>query len=50
VKVQHWVKHAGLRVVLLLEGRDAAGKGGTIKRIVEPLNPPGRPLRARHAE
>jgi polyphosphate kinase 2 (PPK2 family) len=29
VKLQHWIKHAGLRVVLLLEGRDAAGKGGT---------------------
>jgi polyphosphate kinase 2 len=41
VKVQHWVKHAGLRVVLIFEGRDAAGKGGTIKRIVEPLNPRG---------
>ncbi len=41
VKVQHWVKHAGLRVVLLFEGRDAAGKGGTIQRIVEPLNPRG---------
>ena len=31
--MQHWVKHAGLRVVLLFEGRDAAGKGGTIQRI-----------------
>src|SRR3712207_1403367 len=41
VKLQHWVKHAGLRVVLIFEGRDAAGKGGTIKRIVEPLNPRG---------
>jgi polyphosphate kinase len=41
VKMQHWAKHAGLRVVLLFEGRDAAGKGGTIKRIVEPLNPRG---------
>jgi polyphosphate kinase len=41
VKVQHWVKHAGARVVLLFEGRDAAGKGGTIKRIVEPMNPRG---------
>ncbi len=41
VKLQHWVKHAGLRVVLLFEGRDAAGKGGTIKRIIEPLNPRG---------
>jgi polyphosphate kinase 2 len=41
VKLQHWVKHAGLRVVLLFEGRDAAGKGGVIKRILEPLNPRG---------
>jgi polyphosphate kinase len=41
VKLQHWVKHAGLRVVLVCEGRDAAGKGGVIKRIVEPLNPRG---------
>jgi polyphosphate kinase 2 len=41
VKLQHWVKHAGLRAVLLFEGRDAAGKGGTIKRIVEPMNPRG---------
>jgi len=41
VKLQHWVNHAGLRVVLLFEGRDAAGKGGVIKRIVEPLNPRG---------
>jgi hypothetical protein len=41
VKLQHWVKHAGLRVVLIFEGRDAAGKGGVIKRILEPLNPRG---------
>jgi polyphosphate kinase len=41
VKLQHWVTHAGLRVVLVFEGRDAAGKGGTIKRILEPLNPRG---------
>jgi polyphosphate kinase 2 len=41
VKLQHWIKHAGERVVLIFEGRDAAGKGGTIKRIVEPLNPRG---------
>ena len=39
VKLQDWVKKKGLRVVLVFEGRDAAGKGGTIKRIVEPLNP-----------
>jgi polyphosphate kinase len=41
VKLQHWIKDAGERVVLIFEGRDAAGKGGTIKRIVEPLNPRG---------
>ena len=41
VKLQHWVKHAGLRVVLVFEGRDAAGKGGVIQRMVEPLNPRG---------
>jgi polyphosphate kinase 2 len=39
--LQAWIKHAGARVVLIFEGRDAAGKGGTIKRIVEPLNPRG---------
>jgi polyphosphate kinase 2 len=41
VKLQYWVKHQGLRVVLIFEGRDAAGKGSAIKRIVEPLNPRG---------
>lgn len=39
VKLQEWIRHMGLRVVVLFEGRDAAGKGGTIKRITEPLNP-----------
>jgi len=39
VKLQEWVRHKGLRVVVLFEGRDAAGKGGTIKRITESLNP-----------
>lgn len=39
VKMQEWVKHSGLKVVVIFEGRDAAGKGGTIKRITEPLNP-----------
>src|SRR5260370_11374919 len=38
-KLQEWIRHEGLRVVALFEGRDAAGKGGTIKRITEPLNP-----------
>ena len=40
-KLQYWVQHSGLRVVILFEGRDAAGKGGTIKRITEPLSPRG---------
>jgi polyphosphate kinase 2 len=39
VKLQDWIKAKGLKVVVLFEGRDAAGKGGTIKRISEPLNP-----------
>ena len=38
-KLQDWVKHKGLRVVIVFEGRDAAGKGGTIKRFMEHLNP-----------
>lgn len=41
VKMQYWIKSVGYRLVLLFEGRDAAGKGGTIKRITEPLNPRG---------
>jgi len=39
VKLQEWVKASGLKLVILFEGRDAAGKGGTIKRITESLNP-----------
>ena len=39
VKLQYWVKDRGLRVVVIFEGRDAAGKGGVIKRIVERTNP-----------
>lgn len=39
VKLQEWIKHKGLRVVVLFEGRDAAGKGGAIKRVTECLNP-----------
>ena len=39
VKVQQWVRHTGARVVVIFEGRDAAGKGGTIKRISEYLSP-----------
>jgi polyphosphate kinase 2 len=41
VKMQYWIKHTGFRMILLFEGRDAAGKGGTIKRITEPMNPRG---------
>ena len=41
LKLQAWVKDTGQRVVLLFEGRDAAGKGGTIKRLMEHLNPRG---------
>jgi polyphosphate kinase 2 len=39
VKLQEWVRHKGLKVVAIFEGRDAAGKGGVIKRITECLNP-----------
>ena len=39
VKMQNWIKHKGLKVLVLFEGRDAAGKGGVIKRITESLNP-----------
>ena len=41
LKVQSWVKESGQRVIVLFEGRDAAGKGGTIKRFMEHLNPRG---------
>ena len=41
LKAQNWVKQAGERIVILFEGRDAAGKGGTIKRFMEHLNPRG---------
>ncbi len=41
LKMQSWVKDTGQRVVVLFEGRDAAGKGGTIKRFMEHLNPRG---------
>jgi len=41
VKMQAWVQHTGERIVIIFEGRDAAGKGGTIKRFVENLNPRG---------
>lgn len=39
VKMQEWIKDTGHRLAIVFEGRDAAGKGGTIKRITEPLNP-----------
>lgn len=41
LKMQNWIKDEGIKVVCLFEGRDAAGKGGTIKRIIEHLNPRG---------
>jgi len=41
LKLQNWVKESGQKVVILFEGRDAAGKGGTIKRFMEHLNPRG---------
>jgi polyphosphate kinase 2 len=39
VKLQEWIKAEGLKVVVIFEGRDAAGKGGTIKRVTQSLNP-----------
>jgi len=39
VKLQEWIRDRGLKVVVIFEGRDAAGKGGTIKRITQSLNP-----------
>ena len=39
VKLQEWIRHAGLKIVVLFEGRDAAGKGGVIKRITAPMSP-----------
>lgn len=39
VKLQHWIKDRGLKVCVVFEGRDAAGKGGVIKRITQRLNP-----------
>jgi polyphosphate kinase 2 len=41
LKMQNWIKASGHRMVILFEGRDAAGKGGTIKRFMEHLNPRG---------
>ena len=39
VKLQEWIKHEGMKVIVIFEGRDAAGKGGVIKRITQRLNP-----------
>ncbi|MEO0958655.1 MAG: polyphosphate kinase 2, partial [Pseudomonadota bacterium] len=39
VKMQEWVRETGTKIVVIFEGRDAAGKGGVIKRITDPLNP-----------
>ena len=39
IKLQEWVKHTGAKLVVIFEGRDAAGKGGVIKRITQHLNP-----------
>jgi len=41
LKMQNWVKETGQRILILFEGRDAAGKGGTIKRMMEHMNPRG---------
>lgn len=41
VKMQNWVKENGIKIVALFEGRDASGKGGTIKRFIEHINPRG---------
>src|SRR5262249_10947407 len=40
VKLQEWVKHTGAKVCIIFEGRDAAGKGGAIKAIMERVSPP----------
>lgn len=44
LKLQRWVKETGQRILMIFEGRDAAGKGGTIKRLMEHLNPRGARL------
>jgi len=41
VRMQYWIRETGYRMIVLFEGRDAAGKGGAIKRLTEPLNPRG---------
>ena len=44
VKLQYWTKESGARIAIVFEGRDAAGKGGTITRFREYLNPRGQTL------
>jgi polyphosphate kinase len=44
VKMQGWMRATGARIVVIFEGRDAAGKGGTIKRAAEFLNPRVAPI------
>jgi polyphosphate kinase len=39
VKMQNWTRESGARIIVIFEGRDAAGKGGTIQRVTEHLNP-----------
>jgi polyphosphate kinase 2 len=46
VKVQEWMRTSGARMVIIFEGRDAAGKGGTIKRVTQYLNPRVAPIAA----
>jgi hypothetical protein len=41
VKMPYWIRSVGFRLIVVFEGRDAAGKGRTIKRVTEPLNPRG---------
>ncbi len=43
-KFQHWIKDSGQKYLIIFEGRDAAGKGGTIKRFTEHMNPRGTPV------
>ena len=49
VKVQQWARTTGARIVVIFEGRDAAGKGGTIKRITEYLSPRVARIAALHS-
>ena len=46
LKLQYWIQDSGSRLVVIFEGRDAAGKGGTIKRFMEHLNPRTARVRA----